>query len=207
MVNVSPLQVIKLGTGGIQNYMTKRPPAVGYEVSLSCNLNCRQCDLGGIIESEKQIKREEYGDLTRRLSPGVAFLSGGEPLLRQEIVAIVKAVKQADSTPYLTLVTNGMLLSESNYLQLHEAGVNQFSLSLEFPDERQDGFRGRPGLHRHLEQTVPRLAKLRFRNILLNTAINKANLREISPLAERAIEWGIDISCSAHSPLRMKDEG
>jgi MoaA/NifB/PqqE/SkfB family radical SAM enzyme len=56
MANVSPLQVIKLGKMGIQNYMTKRPPAVGYEVSLSCNLNRRHCDLRGIIESEKQIK-------------------------------------------------------------------------------------------------------------------------------------------------------
>ncbi len=207
MTNVSILQAIRLGTRGIHNYMTKRPLAVGYEVTLSCNLNCRHCDLGGIIKDEKQIKPQEYGKLTRRLSPVVAILSGGEPLLRQDIVAIVKAVKQNDGTPYLILVTNGMLLSESNYLQLHQAGVNQFSVSLEFPDERQDEFRGQPGLYRHLEQTLPRLAKLRLRNILLNTAINKANLREILPLAKRAIEWGIDISYSAYTPLRTKDEG
>ena len=178
MANVSPLQAIKLGTRGIHNYTTKRPLAVGYEVTLSCNLNCRHCDLGGIIKDEKQIKPEEYGRLTRELSPVVAILSGGEPLLRQDIAAIVEAVRQADRTPYLILVTNGFLLNESNYIQLREAGVNQFSVSLEFPDERQDEFRGRPGLYKHLEQTLPRLAKLRFRNILLNTAINKANLRE-----------------------------
>ena len=207
MANVSLLQAIRLGARGIHNYATKRPLVVGYEVTLSCNLNCRHCDLGGIIKDEKQIKPEEYGDLTRRLSPVVVIFSGGEPLLRHDIVAIVKAVKQTDSTPYLILVTNGMLLSESNYLQLHEAGVNQFSVSLEFPDERQDEFRGRPGLYKHLEQTLPRLAKLRFRNILLNTAINKANLREILPLAKKAIEWGIDISYSAYTPLRTKDEG
>jgi MoaA/NifB/PqqE/SkfB family radical SAM enzyme len=207
MANVSLLQAINLGVRGIRNHMTKRPLAVGYEVTLSCNLNCRHCDLGGIIKDEKQIAPEEYGHLTRQLSPVVSIFSGGEPLLRKDIVAIVKAVKQADSTPYLILVTNGMLLNESNYLQLHEAGVNQFSVSLEFPDERQDEFRGRPGLYKHLEQTLPRLARLRFRNILLNTAINKANLREVLPLAKRAIEWGIGISYSAYTPLRTKDEG
>jgi MoaA/NifB/PqqE/SkfB family radical SAM enzyme len=95
-----------------------------------------------------------------------------------------------------------MLLNESNYLQLHEAGVNQFSVSLEFSDERQDEFRGRPGLYKHLEQTLPRLAKLGFRDVLLNTAINKANLTEILPLAKRAIEWGVDISYGAYTPLR-----
>jgi MoaA/NifB/PqqE/SkfB family radical SAM enzyme len=133
--------------------------------------------------------------------------SGGEPLLRKDIVAIVKTVRHADGTPYLILVTNGMLLNESIYLQLREAGVNQFSVSLDFPDERQSEFRGQPALYKHLEQTLPRLAKLGFRDILLNTAISKANVREVLPLARRAVEWGIGISYSAYTPLRTKDEG
>jgi MoaA/NifB/PqqE/SkfB family radical SAM enzyme len=206
VANVSPLQAMKLVRRGIQNYITKRPLAVGYEVTLSCNLNCRHCDLGGVIKDEKQIKPEEYGDLTQRLRPVVALFSGGEPLLRKDIAAIVRAVKQSDGTPYLILVTNGVLLNESNYLQLHDAGVNQFSVSLEFPDERQDEFRGRPGLYKRLEQTLPRLAKLGFRDIILNTAINKENLREILPLAKRAIEWGVGISYSAYTPLRTRNE-
>jgi len=160
-----------------------------------------------MTKDEKRIEPGEYGELTRRLSPVVAILSGGEPLLRQDIVAIAEAVKQADAIPYLILVTNGMLLNERNYVELHEAGVNQFSVSLEFPDERQDEFRGKPGLYQHLKQTLPQLARLRFRNILLNTAINRANVREILPLAGKAMEWGVDISYSAYTPLRTKDEG
>ena len=206
MANVSPLQAIKLVRRGIHNYITKRPLVVGYEVTLSCNLNCRHCDLGKFIKDEKQIKPEVYGDLTRRLSPVVAIFSGGEPLLRKDITAIVKAVKQSDGTPYLILVSNGMLLNESNYLQLHEVGVNQFSVSLDFPDERHDEFRGRPGLYKHLEQTLSRLAKLGFRDIILNTAITKANLREILPLAKKAAEWGVDISYSAYTALRTGNE-
>ena len=205
MANVSQLQAIKLVRRGIHNYITKRPLAVGYEVTLSCNLNCRHCDLGKFIKDEKQIKPEEYGNLTRRLSPVVAIFSGGEPLLRKDIAAIVKAVKQA-GVQYAILVTNGVLLNESKYLQLHEAGVNQFSVSLDFPDERQDEFRGRPGLYKRLEQTLPRLAKLGFRDVLLNTAITRANLKEILPLAKKAAEWGVDISYSAYTLLRTKNE-
>src|SRR4030042_626339 len=177
MAEVALLGVNKLGIRGMHNYITKRPLVVGYEVTLSCNLNCRHCDLGGLVKDEKQIKPEEYGDLARRLSAVAAVFSGGEPLLRKDIVAIVKAVKQADGTPYLILVTNGMLLNESIYLQLREAGVNQFSVSLDFPDERQSEFRGQPALYRHLEQTLPRLAKLGSRDVLLNTAISNANVR------------------------------
>ena len=206
MANISILQGIKLIRGGIHSYIANRPIIVSYEVTLSCNCNCRHCDLGGFIKDEKQIKPEEYGDLTRRLSPVVAIFSGGETLLRKDMAAIVKAIKQSDGTPYLILVTNGVLLNESNYLQLREAGVNQFSVSFDFPDERHDEFRGRPGLYKHLEQTLPRLAKLGFRDIILNTAITKANLREILPLAKKAIEWGVDISYLAYTALRTGNE-
>jgi MoaA/NifB/PqqE/SkfB family radical SAM enzyme len=205
MANLSLLQGIKLVTGGIHSYITNRPIVVSYEVTLSCNCNCRHCDLGGLIKDERQIKPEEYGDLTQRLKPLAAQISGGEPLLRKDIAAIVKAIKQA-GVKYAILVTNGVLLNESNYLQLREAGVNQFSVSLDFPDERHDEFRRRPGLYKRLEQTLPRLAKLGFRDIILNTAITKANLREILPLAKKAAEWGVDISYSAYTALRTGNE-
>jgi MoaA/NifB/PqqE/SkfB family radical SAM enzyme len=201
MANISPLQGIKLVGGGIRSYITNRPIVVSYEVTLSCNCNCRHCDLGGVIENEQQIKPEEYGDLTRRLRPLAAQISGGEPLLRKDIAAIVRAIKQA-GVQYVILVTNGVLLNESNYLQLREAGVNQFSVSLDFPDERHDEFRRRPGLYKRLERSLPQLAKFGFRDVILNTAITKANLKEILPLAKKAAEWGVDISYSAYTALR-----
>ena len=201
MAHLSLLQGTKLVTRGIHSYIAKRPIVVSYEVTLSCNCNCRHCDLGGIIKDEKQIKPEEYRDLTQRLKPLAAQISGGEPLLRKDITAIVKAIKQS-GVQYLILVTNGVLLNESNYLQLRKAGVDQFSVSLDFPDERHDEFRRRPGLYARLEQSLPRLAKLGFRDIILNTAITKANVREILPLAKKAAEWGVDISYSAYTALR-----
>ena len=205
MANISLLQGIELVTGGIRSYITKRPIVVSYEITLSCNCNCRHCDLGGFIKDEKQIKPEEYGELTRRLKPLAAQISGGEPLLRKDIAAIVKAIKQA-GVKYAILVTNGVLLNESNYLELREAGINQFSVSLDFPDERHDEFRRRPGLYKRLEQNLPQLAKFGFRDIILNTAITKANLKEILPLAKKAYEWGVDISYSAYTALRTRNE-
>jgi MoaA/NifB/PqqE/SkfB family radical SAM enzyme len=205
MAHLSLLQGTKLVTRGIHSYIAKRPIVVSYEVTLSCNCNCRHCDLGGIIEDEKQIKPEEYRDLTQRLKPLAAQISGGEPLLRKDIAAIVKAIKQS-GVQYLILVTNGVLLNESNYLRLRKAGVDQLSVSLDFPDERHDEFRRRPGLYKRLEQSLPRLAKLGFRDIILNTAITKANVREILPLAKKAAEWGVDISYSAYTALRTGNE-
>ena len=205
MAHLSLLQGIRLAAYGMRNYMAKYPIVVSYEVTLSCNCNCRHCDLGGVIKDERQITPEEYADLTRQLKPVAAQISGGEPLLRKDIAAIVGAIKEC-GVQYTILVTNGVLLNESNYLQLREAGVNQLSVSLDFPDERHDEFRGRPGLYKRLEQTLPRLAKLGFRDIILNTAITKANLGEILPLARKAIEWGVDISYSAYTALRTGNQ-
>ena len=206
MTNISLLQGVKLAKRGIHNSITGRPLVVSYEVTLSCNCNCRHCDLGGIIRDEKQLKPDEYGDLTRRLNPVAVQISGGEPLLRKDIEDVVKAIKQPDGSPYLILVSNGALLNESNYTQLYEAGVNQFSVSLDFPDERHDEFRRRPGLYKRLERTIPQLAGLGYRNIILNTAITRANLRDILPLAEKARDWNVSISYSAYTALRTGDK-
>ncbi len=201
MAHISLLQAVRLVKSEIYNHITDRPMVVSYEVTLSCNCNCRHCDLGGPVKDEKQVTPEEYRGLTRDLRPLAAQISGGEPLLRKDLAAIVKAIRQA-GTQYVILVTNGVLLDESTYLRLREAGVSQFSVSLDFPDERHDDFRRHAGLYRRLEQRLPGLAKLGFRDIILNTAITKANLTEILPLARKAAEWDVDISYSAYTPLR-----
>ena len=206
MASVSLLQGTKLAVKGIFNYIANRPMVVSYEVTLSCNCNCQHCGLGGLIKGEKQIGPEEYRSLTRSLKPAAAQISGGEPLLRKDIATVVKAIKDGGAQ-YIILVTNGVLLTEERYLELREAGVNQLSVSLDFPDERHDEFRQRSGLYRRLEETLPRLARLGYRDIILNTVITKANVREILPLAKKAAEWGVDISYSAYTPLRTGNDG
>jgi MoaA/NifB/PqqE/SkfB family radical SAM enzyme len=206
MTNFSPWQGIKLATKGIRNYITHRPLVISLEVTLSCNCNCHHCDLGGIRKNEKKLQPDDYGRLARLLNPPVVQISGGEPLLRRDIVDIVRAIKQPGGVPYVIFVTNGVLLNKNNYLELHEAGVNQFSVSLDFPDERHDEFRRHRGLFKHLDETIPRLAQFDHRDITLNSAITRANLKDILPLAEKAKNWGVSISYSAYSTLRTGDK-
>ena len=206
MTNLSPLDGLKIARIGIRNYIIRHPLVLSFEVTLSCNCNCRHCDLGGIIKDEKRLKPADYTRLTQLLDPPVVQISGGEPLLREDIVDVVKAIKPTKRIPYLIFVTNGALLNENIYLQLHEAGVNQLSVSLDFPDERHDDFRRHRGLYKHLDQIIPRLAKFGFRDIILNTAITKANLKDILPLAQKATDWNVSISYSAYTPLRTGDQ-
>jgi len=202
MANFSAHQGIRLAGRGIKNYLVDLPLVVSFEVTLSCNCNCRHCDLGGPVRDERQLEPSDYDRLTRVFNPAVVQISGGEPLLRKDVGAIARAIKQANGLPYVILVTNGWLLNEEKYLELYEAGVNQFSVSLDFPDARHDEFRQRPGLYHRLDTTLPKLASFGHRDIILNSAITAANLRDLLGLLERAMEWGVSLSYSAYTPLR-----
>ena len=136
------------------------------------------------------------------LRPCVVQISGGEPLLREDVVEIVRAVKNGDTLPYTILVSNWSHMTAEKYLALRAAGVDQFSVSLDFPDERHDEFRAYPGLYRHLEDLIPRLAKLGHDDIVLNSCITSENLGEIEAIADKAREWGVNLCYSAYSARR-----
>jgi MoaA/NifB/PqqE/SkfB family radical SAM enzyme len=191
--------------GMANNHLRNLPLVVSFEVTLSCPANCRHCDTGGIKPGENRLRPEEFRRYIEELRPVFVQLSGGEPLLRQDLPEIVRAVKAGGTLPYLIVVSNGLLLNEQKYLMLKEAGADRFSISLDFPDERHDDFRRLPGLYAHLEQLVPRLAAYGNNDVTINTAITSVNLPVLRELATRAAEWGVAISFSAYSALRTKD--
>jgi MoaA/NifB/PqqE/SkfB family radical SAM enzyme len=151
------------------------------------------------------LRAEDYRRLRATLKPMLVQLSGGEPLLRKDIEEIVRAVKEPNGLPYTILVTNGRLLTEPKYLALRGLGVNQFSISLDFPDERHDDFRRSPGLYAHVAELVPKLARHGFGDVVLNTAITRGNLSTLRATYDKAEEWGVAISYSAYTPLRTGD--
>jgi MoaA/NifB/PqqE/SkfB family radical SAM enzyme len=136
------------------------------------------------------------------LRPCVVQISGGEPLLRDDVVEIVRTVKGGARPPYTILVSNWSHMTEEKYLALREAGVDQFSVSLDFPDDRHDDFRVYPGLYSHLSDLMPRLAKLGHDDIVLNSCITSENVGEIDKIADKAREWGVNLCYSAYSARR-----
>jgi MoaA/NifB/PqqE/SkfB family radical SAM enzyme len=184
------------------NYVRGRPLIVSFEVTLSCNCNCRHCDLGGIVKDEQRIGPDDYARLTATYRPPLVQISGGEPLLRDDLTDIVRAVKNASPPTYVIVVTNGALLDRDIYTRLRDAGMNQLSVSLDFPDERHDDFRRHRGLFEHLDRTLPELARLGNGDIIMNTAITRANLRELRAISDLVERWGVTISYSAYTQLR-----
>ena len=194
------LRVIGRGT---VNWFSRRPLVVSFEVTNSCTCWCKHCDHGGPKDNSQNLKPADYRRYMDALKPAVVQVSGGEPLTRRDVVDIVRNIKnQSSGLPYTILVSNWSLMTEDRYLALREAGIDQFSVSLDFPDERHDDFRRHPGLYQHLSRLVPRLAALGHDDIVLNTCITADNVGEINAVADRARQWGVNINYSAYSPRR-----
>lgn len=188
---------------GTWSFCTDRPLVVSFELTHSCTANCQHCDKGGIKPGPLGLLgAEDYGRLRAALKPMVVQLSGGEPLLRKDVAEIVRAIKEPSGLPYIILVTNGRLFTEEKYLALRSVGVNQFSISLDFPDQRHDDFRRSPGLFSHLSELVPTLGRYGHGDVVLNTAITRDNLPALRAIYEKAKEWGVQISYSCYTPLR-----
>jgi MoaA/NifB/PqqE/SkfB family radical SAM enzyme len=136
------------------------------------------------------------------LRPCVVQVSGGEPLMRQDLSEVVRNIKSDSGTPFVILVSNWSQMTEGRYLELRQAGVDEFCVSLDFPDERHDDFRGLPGLYRHLNALVPKVAALGYDDIVMNNCITARNVAEINAVADKAAEWRVNINYSAYSPRR-----
>jgi MoaA/NifB/PqqE/SkfB family radical SAM enzyme len=187
---------------GSANWLANRPIVVSFEVTDACTCWCKHCDHGGPRDESRNLKPADYRRYLEALRPCVVQVSGGEPLLRDDVVEIVRSIKNGDTLPYTILVSNWSLMTAEKYHALRAAGIDQFSVSLDFPDERHDDFRVHPGLYRHLEDLIPRLAKLGHDDIVLNSCITTENLGEIEALADKAREWGVNLCYSAYSARR-----
>jgi MoaA/NifB/PqqE/SkfB family radical SAM enzyme len=202
MRKVPLAESVRIIARGTANWIADRPIVVSFEVTDSCNCFCRHCDHGGMRDDSANLRASDYSAYVDTLNPCVVQVSGGEPLLRDDIVDIVRSIKRGSGVPYTILVSNWALMTERKYEALCQAGIDQFSVSLDFPDDRHDGFRGFPGLYQHLRDLIPRLAKAGRDDIVLNSCITSLNVGEINRMADKAREWGVNMCFSAYSARR-----
>jgi len=193
---------LRIIANGSLNWFTKRPIVVSFEVTDSCTCWCKHCDHGGPKDDSKNMKPADYRRYMNVLRPCVVQVSGGEPLMREDLIDIVRNIKSDSGLPFIILVSNWSLMDEKRYLELRKAGVDEFCVSLDFPDERHDDFRQLPGLFRHLNELVPRLAALGHDDIVMNNCITAPNVNEINAIADKVHEWGVNLNYSAYSPRR-----
>ena len=110
-----------------------------YEVTSRCNLRCPHCYnvwKDGVDYAREELPTDRACRLIRkavRESRCRYFtLTGGEPLIREDLETLASTAKALGTT--VSLITNGTLLPESRIETLIRAGVTLFELPLNSPD-------------------------------------------------------------------------
>ncbi len=197
-----PLSYVRRAVG---NYVFKRPWCVSFELTYNCNARCQHCHRGGPVPNERLAGPQRLLEICREVRPLVAIMSGGEPLLRKELETIVRTLKGGVSPLRVFVNTNAALLAKERFSRLRQAGVDEFLISLDFPDERHDEWRGIPGLFEWIKARIAERLPEERKNIVLTSVFQRRNYREAPRMAEIALEWGVNINFSAYTWLRTND--
>lgn len=99
-----------------------------------CNLRCIYCMPNGYTPNSKgEITKEEVNKIVGALaSLGInkVRFTGGEPLVREDIVDIVRETKEIQGIEEIAITTNGVLLKDK-LKDLKEAGLTRINISLD----------------------------------------------------------------------------
>jgi AdoMet-dependent heme synthase len=179
--------------------MFDRPYVVSWNLTYRCNLACEHCylDAGGtpLVGTENFADRSELGteecyrvidEITAFAPECLTILTGGEPLLRRDILDIVR--RAAERGLWVVVGTNGVRISENVAARLAEAGARGLSLSLDALDpDRHDRFRNVRGAWQNTVEGAQILNRAGLPFIVQTTA-GAHNLNELEAIADFAYE-------------------
>src|ERR1017187_3630453 len=89
-----------IGRGSL-NWIAERPIVVSFEVTDSCTCYCRHCDHGGPKDDSANLQPHEYRRYMEALRPCVVQVSGGEPMMRDDLVRSEEHTSELQSPMYL----------------------------------------------------------------------------------------------------------
>lgn len=200
---MTPADMVSGAFKYLRNRIKRRPVLVNLEVTKRCMARCDFCKYW---QEERVEELSDYRPILRVVKPVIVSLTGGEPMLRKDIYGICKDIKEMPGYTYVAMVTTGWNLTCEKVKRLWwDSGLDQLSVSLDFPDERHDEIRKLEGLYGRIEALLPKLSENGIDNVLLNTVIMNLNLDEIANLAKLAHNWGIKISYSCYTSMKTGD--
>jgi radical SAM protein with 4Fe4S-binding SPASM domain len=170
------------------------PHVVAWNLTARCNLACAHCYIaaGPWHGSAGELTTDEVrriADEILAVNPSPLFvLSGGEPLLRDDLEAIAAHAVAGGAT--VVVGTNGTRLTDERIGSLQAAGVTGVAVSVDSLTERyHDRFRHGGGALADTLAAVERLRAARL-DFVIQTTLTAGNRAEVGAIAARAAEAG-----------------
>jgi radical SAM protein with 4Fe4S-binding SPASM domain len=153
------------------------------EITDRCSLKCRICY---VRKGEKEIALEDIRRLYRSIrSCGVRIeILGGEPLLHDDLVEIIRSAKQEARSPFITLYTNAILATPGLAADMKAAGLDGAIVSLwSHKGIIHDALTGSPGSWAAAVQGIRRMAEAGI-TIYTFTPVLRDNIEDVPAIYE-----------------------
>jgi MoaA/NifB/PqqE/SkfB family radical SAM enzyme len=202
---VRKLTLTEMAIGGYKflDYLTRGGLLnINLEVTKRCNARCNFCDYW---REQPSPELNDYVDIVRKLKPLSVSLTGGEPLLRKDLTHVIGSLRRSFGFLFISLITNGSLLTVERGLEVWNAGLDELSISLDYLDERHDRDRGLPGLAQHILSVASSLRQAGV-NLCFNVVIKQRNYEEIPKILDQTSKMGIKVSLSTYNCWRTNNE-
>jgi cyclic pyranopterin phosphate synthase len=171
-----------------------------------CNLRCTYCMAEEMTFLPKQqiLSLEELRDVAAAfvaLGVNKIRLTGGEPLIRQDILKLVGSLSRLSGLHELTMTSNGIMLPTMAQ-SLKEAGLSRINISIDSLRAERFKTLTRVGNLDQVLAGIQAATEAKFQRVKLNAVILAGfNDDEVLDLARFAIEREMDISFIEEMPL------
>lgn len=176
-----------------------KKPVVVWNVGRRCNLRCVHCyshsrdeDYSGELTTEQGFALID--DLARFGSPVLLF-SGGEPLMRPDILELIARAREKDMRAVLS--TNGTLITKEKAAELERYDLSYVGVSLDGLRETNDRFRGRKGAFDMALEGIRNCIAAGIK-VGLRFTMNKRNVQDIPGIFELVRKENIPRVCFYH---------
>jgi heme b synthase len=163
---------------------TGPPRVIAWEITKQCNLACSHCRASATAEAAPgELSTAEGLKLLKGLkavgSPTV-ILTGGEPLLREDVFELARAGKNLGLP--VALATNGSLVNDEIAEKISKSGIRRCSVSIDgVTSETHDRIRGTQGSFSAAIRAASILRKHAV-PFQVNTSVTRANEGELQTM-------------------------
>jgi MoaA/NifB/PqqE/SkfB family radical SAM enzyme len=165
-----------------------------------CNMRCGFCSVWRSNSKELETKALcTIMDEARGLGAGMINFSGGEPMLRKDIIELIGYAKK---TGFMTMMNSNGSSIAKNAKPL-SGKLDVLVTSIDFPTSHEhDMFRNKKGTH---EGAINGLKAAKKHNILakINCVVMKKNISKLDAMADLAASLGVMITFLPYIPERV----
>ena len=203
---VEPSDALRYGRDSAQlpshllQFAKDKKPVVVWNMTQRCNLKCVHCYAHAVEPSSHKdpISTDQakiiIDDLAQFGAPVMLF-SGGEPLVREDLVDLAKYATSKGMRAVIS--TNGTLITKAKARELKEVGLSYVGISLDGAEAVHDQFRGVPGSYKLALKGVEN-CQAEGLKVGLRFTINKRNATEIPHLFDLIEQLEVPRICFYH---------